>query len=57
MKTWDCNAMSCALPSCSQGVTVHHATAGEIFRRSGLVISREQGSRYDAGFALPVMIS
>ena len=26
-------------------------------RRSGLVISREQGLRYDAGFAVPVLMS
>ena len=29
----------------------------EMYRRSGLVISREQGLRYDAGFAMPVLIS
>ena len=27
------------------------------YRRSGLVISREQGLRYDAGFAVPVLMS
>ena len=27
------------------------------FRRSGLVISREQGLRNDAGFAVPVLMS
>ena len=26
-------------------------------RRSGLIISREQGLRYDAGFAVTVLIS
>ena len=26
-------------------------------RRSGLVISREQGLRYNAGFAVPVLMS
>ena len=30
---------------------------GEMYRRSGLVISREQGLRYDAGFAVPVLMS
>ena len=29
----------------------------EDYRRSGLVISREQGLRYDSGFAVPVLIS
>ena len=29
----------------------------EMCRRSGLVISREQGLRYDAGFAVPVLMS
>ena len=29
----------------------------EMYRRSGLVISREQGLRYDAGFAVPVLMS
>ena len=28
-----------------------------MYRRSGLVISREQGLRYDAGFAGPVLMS
>ena len=28
-----------------------------MYRRSGLVISREQGLRYDAGFAVPVLMS
>ena len=37
-------------------VTVQRGNA-EIFRRSGLVISREQGLRYDAGFAVPVLMS
>ena len=30
---------------------------GKEYRRSGLVISREQGLRYDAGFAVPVLMS
>ena len=29
----------------------------EMYRRSGLVISREQGLRYDPGFAVPVLMS
>ena len=29
----------------------------EMYRRSGRVISREQGLRYDAGFAVPVLMS
>ena len=37
-------------------VTVQRGNA-EMYRRSGLVISREQGLRYDAGFALPVLMS
>ena len=37
-------------------VTVQRGTA-EMYRRSGLVISREQGLRYDAGFAVPVLMS
>ena len=28
----------------------------EMFRRSGLVIMREQGLRYDAGLAVPVSL-
>ena len=28
----------------------------EMYRRSGLIISREQGLCYDAGYALPVMM-
>ena len=28
-----------------------------MYRRSGLVISREQGWRHDAGFAVPVLMS
>ena len=37
-------------------VTVQRGNA-EMYRRSGLIISREQGFRYDAGFAVPVMMS
>ena len=37
-------------------VTVQRGNA-EIYRRSGLVISREHGLRYDAGFAVPVLMS
>ena len=37
-------------------VTVQRGIA-EMYRRSGLVISREQGLRYDAGFAEPVLMS
>ena len=36
--------------------TVQRGNA-EMYRRSGLVISREQGLRYDAGFAVPVLTS
>ena len=37
-------------------VTVQRGNA-EMYRRSGLVISREQGLRYDAGLAVPVLMS
>ena len=37
-------------------VTVQRGNA-EMYRRSGLVISREQGLGYDAGFAVPVLMS
>ena len=37
-------------------VTVQRGKA-EMYRRSGLVISREQDFRYDAGFAVPVLMS
>ena len=39
-------------------VTVQRGNA-EMYvdRRSGLIISREQGLRYDAGFAVPVLMS
>ena len=37
-------------------VTVQRGDA-EMGRRSALVISREQGLRYDAGFAVPVLMS
>ena len=37
-------------------VTVQRGKA-EMYRRSGLIISREQGLRYDAGFAVPVLMS
>ena len=37
-------------------VTVQRGIA-EMYRRSGLVISREQGLPYDVGFAAPVLIS
>ena len=37
-------------------VTVQRGNA-EMYRRSGLVMSREQGLRYDAGFAVPVLMS
>ena len=37
-------------------VTVQRGNA-EMYRRGGLVISREQGLRYDAGFAVPVLMS
>ena len=33
-----------------------HIGHAEMYRQSGLVISREQGLRYDAGFAVPVLI-
>ena len=36
-------------------VTVQRGNA-EMYRRSGLVISREQGLRCDAGFAVPVLM-
>ena len=42
-------------------VTVQRGTVqrgnAEMYHRSGLVISREQGLRYDAGFAVPVLMS
>ena len=37
-------------------VTVQRGNA-EMYRQSGLVISREQGLCYDAGFAVPVLMS
>ena len=37
-------------------VTVQRGNA-EMYRRSGLVISREQGLRYDAAFAVPLPMS
>ena len=39
-----------------QVVTAQWGNA-EMYRRSGLIISREQGLRYDAGFAVPVLMS
>ena len=41
---------------CPLSVTVQQGNA-EMYRRSGLVILREQGLRYDAGFAVPVLMS
>ena len=29
----------------------------EMYRRSGLIISRDQGLHYDAGFAVPLLMS
>ena len=40
----------------SRSVTVQRGNA-EMYRQSGQVISREQGLRYDAGFAVPVLMS
>ena len=37
-------------------VTVQRGNT-EMYRRSGLIISREQGWRYDPGFAVPVLMS
>ena len=37
-------------------VTVHRGNA-VMHRRSALIISCEQGLRYDAGFAVPVQMS
>ena len=37
-------------------LTVQRGNA-EMYHRSGLVISREQGLRYDAGLAVPVLMS
>ena len=37
-------------------VTLQRGNA-EMYRRSGLVISRERSLRYDAGFAVPVLMS
>ena len=37
-------------------VTVQRGNA-EMYRQSGLIISREQGLRYDAGFAVPLLMS
>ena len=45
-----------AMQLLSVTVTVQRGNA-EMYRRSGLVISREQGLRYDAGFAAPVLMS
>ena len=38
------------------GQTVNNSR-GEMHRRRGLIISREQGLRYDAGFAVLVLMS
>ena len=37
-------------------LTVQRGNA-EMYRRSGPIISREQGLHYDAGFAVPVLMS
>ena len=37
-------------------VTLQRGNA-EMYSRSGLIISREQGLLYDAGFAVPVLMS
>ena len=37
-------------------LTVQRGNAN-MYRRSGLIISQEQGLRYDAGFAVPVLMS
>ena len=57
------------LQRCSEQLSAHTLSAppeaapissgvqAEMYRRSGLVISGEQGLRYDAGFAVPVLMS
>ena len=35
----------------------HHGRTRHTYRRSGLVISHERGLRYDAGLAVPVLMS
>ena len=52
--TCTCTTASWAMQLLS--VTLQRGNA-EMYRRSGLVISREQRLRYDAGFAVPVLMS
>ena len=47
----------CKLAYCSASMLKGITSAIQLYRRSGLVISREQGLRYDAGFAVPVLMS
>ena len=51
---WSCIRLSYV--GGSDGLTVRRGNA-EMYRQSGLVISREMGLRYDAGFAVPVLMS
>ena len=61
---WDIAAESGLIPESAfvrwalqlLSVTVQRGNA-EMYRRRGLVISRQQGLRYDAGFAVPVLMS
>ena len=52
-----------SMPAANDAVKLHccahmHApVSAEVYRRSGLVISREQGLRYDAGCAVQVLMS
>ena len=46
----------CALGNAA-GVFDGAARGSEMCRRSGLIISREQCSRHDDGFAVPVLMS
>ena len=39
------------------GINKNRGVHAEMYHQSGLVISREQGLRYDAGFAVPVLMS
>ena len=52
----DCYSQYDGLCTCRRKSVLTSMNA-EMYRRSGLVISREQGLRCDAGFAVPVLMS
>lgn len=52
------SAVRGSLPNQSKrGIAVRsrNGRLSEVYRRSGLLISREQGMRYDAGFVMPIL--